>query len=221
MLVFSVLLPPNNIYNMKKTLLFFFMLLGAVITVKAQSDDNAMPRFSAGFNVGPSVGHQSGGFPAGFGVAAKLENPIASSPVSLTGSLGYEGFVSKDGYYTGYSSYNGNYSAGALASFIPVMIGARVYAGKIFFEGDAGASFNINGTHSYYTDKPVALVLSPSIGYGFRFGSSQRFGLDLSVSYQTRLESNKDYNYIDNPSYITSYGSYSLVAINVAFSLGL
>jgi hypothetical protein len=208
---------------MKKALLFCFVLVASVLTVKAQSDDELLPRFSAGFGIGGTVGPNSGGFPVGGSVGVKGEYPIAGSPVCITGSVAYQFFASKDGFSTGYNSYEGNYTSGALASFVPVMVGARVYSGKLFFEGDAGASFNLNSTHANYTGSNVALALSPSIGYGFRFGSSQKIGLDLSLSYETRLESNKAFadDNIQYSSYLTHYGSYNLIAFHVAFSLGL
>jgi hypothetical protein len=204
------------IINMKKTLLALFILFSAVLTVKAQ-DDELLPRFSAGFGVGVTTGPQHSGFPAAGSLGLKLEYPITSSPVCITASVAYQFYGSKDGYNYSY----GNNTTGALVSFVPVMVGARVYSGKLFFEGDAGASFNLNSAHKY-TDKSVALALSPSIGYGFRFGSSQRIGLDLSLSYETRLESGKepsDYSLVS--PYINKYGSYNLVAFHVAFSLGL
>jgi hypothetical protein len=205
---------------MKKTLLSIAILLCAVLTVKAQ-DDDLLPRFSAGFGVGVTTGPQHSGFPAAGSVGLKGEYPIAGSPVCITASAAYEFYVSQDGYSASSDSNYGNYITGAIASFVPVTIGARVYVNKLFFEGDVGASFSLNSAHST-TDKSVAPILSPSIGYGFRFGSSQKIGLDLSLSYETRLESNKtpsDYSLV-NP-YITNYGAYNLVAFHVAFSLGL
>jgi hypothetical protein len=204
---------------MKKTLLAVFILFSAVLTVKAQ-DDELLPRFSAGFGVGATVGPQSSGLPAAGSVALKLEYPIASSPVCITASTAYQFYVSKDGYSAQYTNGD-SYTSGAIASFVPVMVGARIYSGKLFFEGDVGASFNLNSAKAY-TAKKVAPILSPSIGYGFRFGSEQKIGLDLSLSYETRLESSKepsDYSLVS--PYINKYGSYNLVAFHVAFSLGL
>ena len=208
---------------MKKTLLAVFILISAVLTVKAQ-DDELLPRFSAGFGVGGTIGTQASGYPAGGSVGLKLEYPLASSPVCITASAAYQFYVSKDGYNYSYNSTYGENTTGSIASFAPVMLGARVYVGKLFFEGDAGASFNLNSTHANYTGKTVALALSPSIGYGFRFGSEQKIGLDLSLAYETRLESNKDIIYndsISSSSYITRYGGYNMIAFHVAFSLGL
>jgi hypothetical protein len=93
-----------------------------------------MPRLSAGFGVGVTTGPQSGSFPTGTSLGLKFEYPIASSPVSITASAAYNIFISKNGYYFGYNSYNGSYINGSIASFIPVMVGARVYAGKLFFK---------------------------------------------------------------------------------------
>ena len=210
---------------MKKNLLALLILLCAVVSAHAQSfggGPERTPRLSAGFGSGVTIGSHSGDYPAGGSVNVKLEFPIASSPVSITASAAYAFFVSKDGYYFGYSSYNDNY--GSLASFAPIMLGARVYAGKLFFEGAAGASFNVNSNHSDYTSKTVALVLSPGIGYGFRFGSSQKYGLDVSLAYETRLESSKSILYNDgmgNSYVVGGYGNYSQIACHVAFSLGL
>ncbi|WP_184550604.1 hypothetical protein [Mucilaginibacter sp. FT3.2] len=209
---------------MKKTLLALFVLISAVLTVKAQNfggGDDYLPRISAGFGVGGTIGPQSSGFPAGGSVGLKLEYPIASSAVCITASAAYQFYVSKDGYSYSYNSTYGDNTTGSIASFVPVMVGARIYSGKLFFEGDAGASFNLNSAHAC-TDKSVALALSPSIGYGFRFGSSEKFGLDLSLAYETRLESSKtpaDYTLVS--PYLTKYGSYNMIALHVAFSLGL
>jgi hypothetical protein len=210
---------------MKKILLALLVLICAVVSANAQSFGGGAqrtPRLSVGFGSGATIGSHSGDFPTGGSVDVKLEFPIASSPVSITASAAYAFFVSKNGYYLGYNSYSGNYSS--LASFAPVMLGARVYAGKLFFEGAAGASFNLNSNHSDYTSKTVALVLSPGIGYGFRFGSSQKFGLDVSLAYETRLESSKSILYNDgmgNTYVAGGYGNYNQIACHVAFSLGL
>jgi hypothetical protein len=205
---------------MKKTLLSLAILFCAVLTVKAQ-DDDLLPRFSAGFGVGVTTGPQHSGFPAAGSLGLKGEYPIAGSPVCITASVAYQFYVSKDGYNYSYNSTYGDNTTGSIASFVPVMVGARVYSGKLFFEGDAGASFNLNSAHTY-TNQSVALALSPSIGYGFRFGSSQKIGLDLSLSYETRLEKTQTPSDLTVVSpYISGYGSYNLVAFHVAFSLGL
>lgn len=212
---------------MKKTLLALLVLICAVLTVKAQGyggGNDYLPRFSAGFGVGGTIGSQSSGYPAGGSVGLKFEYPIASSNVCITASAAYQFYVSKDGYSYNYDSNYGDNTTGSIASFAPVMVGARIYAGKLFFEGDAGASFNLNSAHANYTNKNVALALSPSIGYGFRFGSSEKFGLDLSLAYETRLESSKDISFdnsLSGDTYISKYASYNMIALHVAFSLGL
>ncbi|QEC75637.1 hypothetical protein [Mucilaginibacter ginsenosidivorax] len=205
---------------MKKTLLSLAILICAVLTVKAQ-DDDLLPRFSAGFGVGVTTGPQHSGFPAAGSVGLKGEYPIAGSPVCITASVAYQFYVSSDGYNYSYNSNYGESTTGTIASFVPVMAGARVYVNKLFFEGDVGASFNLNSGKSYTAQK-VAPILSPSIGYGFRFGSSQKIGLDLSLSYETRLEKTQTPSDPSTVSpYISGYGAYNLVAFHVAFSLGL
>jgi len=212
---------------MKKNLLALLVLICAFISANAQSfkgDAEHTPRLSAGFGSGVTIGSHSGEYPTAGSVAVKLEYPITSSPVSITVSAAYQFYVSKYGYYFGNDNYEGSYTNGSFASFAPVMLGARVYAGKLFFEGAAGASFNLNSIHSNYTGNTVALALSPGIGYGFRFGSSQKFGLDLSLAYETRLESSKSIFYNDgmgNSYAAGAYGSYNLLACHVAFSMGL
>lgn len=214
---------------MKKTLLALFVLTCAVISANAQSfrgGAERTPRFSAGFGNGATIGSHYGDYPTAGSVDVKLEYPLASSPVSITVSAAYQFYVSKYSSFFGYSSYSSSYGSSyrSLASFAPVMLGARVYAGKLFFEGAAGASFNLNSIHSNYTGQTVALALSPGIGYGFRFGSSRKFGLDVSLAYETRLESSKSIIYNDGMgnSYVDgAYGNYNQVACHVAFSLGL
>lgn len=198
-----------------KTTLAFVVLIGAILSVRAQTNYSTHPRLSAGLIYGATVGPASDNYTYASGFLLKYESPIKSSPVSLTLTTGYSFFIPQTRYFSYINPGNGsgthvNYSA---AAFIPLEIGARVYvANKLYFEGNIGASLNVNSPHKYYTNKTVALLVSPNLGYSFRFGSSGKTGLDLSIGYENRFErASLDYY----------QGSYGRFALSVAFSLGL
>jgi hypothetical protein len=198
---------------MKKTLLLFAILITAVFGVYAQ-DYTPTPAISAGFSVGATIGPHSGEFPVATGVHLKLELPIADQ-LSFMGTVGYTGYISGNGYSTGYDSDYGDYSSGELVNFIPVTVGLRYYAvNKLFVQGDVGESFNLN-SGNYYTAKKAAILVSPSVGYAVGFGST-RMGLDLSVAYDARLESAGDHN---SSGY--NVGSYNSLVFRLAFRYGL
>jgi len=200
---------------MKKTLLLLAFLIGAAFCANAQNYDATTPTLSAGFSVGATVGAHSSDFPAASGVHLKLEYPLSDSKVSLMFTTGYTFYVSANGYSTGYIDGN-SYSSGDLAAFVPVEAGVRVYVlNRLFLQGDAGASFNINSTSSDYTNKKVALLVSPSAGYALPFGST-RFGLDFSLGYEARLETAGGTTTADYP-----VGSYNQVVFRLAFRFGL
>lgn len=214
---------------MKKNLLALVVLVCAALTSYAQvpGEGSSGLRISGGFNVGGTIGHNASDYPVASGVNLNLEIPVNEEiPLNFILKTGYTGFISKDGYSTGYS--NGvSYSYGSIVSFVPAQIGVRVYVNKLFFEGAAGASFCINSDPSAYTSKKTALLVSPAIGYGWRFGYSEKFGLDLSLAYEARIEPTRETttNYDDgsgfSTSITTSTGAYNQVALRVAFSFGL
>jgi len=200
---------------MKKTLLLLTILISAVLSVSAQSDDSS-PKLSAGFSVGATVGPHSGDFPVGSGVHIKLEYPIVENQVSLMVTAGYTLYVSSNGYYYNSNLDGTSTSSGDIAAFVPLQIGARFYvANRIFIQGDVGASFNINSTSSDYTGNKVALLVSPSAGYALPFGST-RFGLDFSLGYEDRLESG---NSLTTAGYKS--GSWGMAEFRLAFRFGL
>ncbi|GAA3965741.1 hypothetical protein [Mucilaginibacter dorajii] len=214
---------------MKKTLLALVVLVCAALTSYAQvpGEGSSGIRLSGGFNVGGTIGHNASDYPVASGVNLNLEIPVNEDvPLNIILKTGYTGFISKDGYSTGYSNGE-SYSYGSIVSFVPAQIGVRVYVNKLFFEGAAGASFCINSDPSAYTSKKTALLVSPAIGYGWRFGYSEKFGLDLSLAYEARIEPTRETttNYDDgsgfSTSITTSTGAYNQVALRVAFSFGL
>ncbi len=201
---------------MKKNLLLLAFLVSAAFCANAQNyDASSTPTLSAGFSVGGTVGVHSGDFPVASGIHLKLEYPLSDSQVSLMLTTGYTIYVSSNGYSTGYVDGT-SYSSGDIAAFVPVEAGIRVYVlNKLFLQGDAGASFNINSYSSDYTNKKVALLVSPSAGYALPFGST-RFGLDFSLGYEARIETGGGITTAAYPA-----GSYNQVVFRLAFRFGL
>ena len=198
---------------MKKSLLLLLVLFGTVFGVYAQ-DYEPTPAISAGFSIGATVGPHSGEFPVASGVHVKLELPIANQ-LSFMATIGYTGYISGNGYNAYTDTYGDSYTSGELVNFVPITGGLRYYvANKLFVQGDVGASFNINNGN-VYTNSKTALLASPSIGYAVTFGST-RMGLDLSLAYDARFESN---NGINADGYNT--GSYNSVVFKLAFRYGL
>jgi hypothetical protein len=215
---------------MKKTLLALVVLVCAALTSYAQvpGEGGSGIRLSGGVGVGATIGHNASDYPAATSLNLNVEIPTGGDlPLSILLKTGYTGFISKDGYSTGYTSDYGSYSYGSIVSFVPLQIGARVYVNKLFFEAAAGASFCVNSDPSAYTSKKTALLVTPAIGYGWRFGYSEKFGLDLSLAYEARIEPTREttINYDDgsgfSTSITTSTGAYNQVALRVAFSFGL
>ena len=202
----------DNLIHMKKILLLSLLLIGFTGSTFAQAyynENGPNPKVSAGFGFGATVGPYSGAYPASGSLNLKFECPISDSKVNVIFTTGYTFFVSGDRYYN--EAYTGEYdnnyyTYGSLVSFIPVETGIKAYVyNRIFIEGDVGASFNINSSSSDYTNKKVALIYSPSAGYSIPFGST-RFGVDLSLGYEDRLETG---------------GGYSQIAFKAAFNFGL
>ncbi|MDB4904945.1 MAG: hypothetical protein JWQ63_4226 [Mucilaginibacter sp.] len=189
---------------MKKSLLLLVILIGAVFSTYAQNND-ATPKISVGFSVGGALPPASNTYPLAGGIAFKFEYPVVSNRLNVIITTGYTYYVTANGYSTGvdYSSYGSyNYSYGSIASFIPVEIGAKLYVfNRLYIEGDAGVSFYLNSS----TNRTVAPIVSPSVGYTIPFGHS-RFSLDLGVGYESRIEAG------DN---------FSQVAFRGAFNFGL
>jgi hypothetical protein len=191
---------------MKKTLLLLFFLCTAVLSSFAQIGNT--PKLSAGFDLGVPVGVASNAYEITGGVSLKLELPVIA-PLSITLTTGYTGYVTQGGFSTGYyysSDGSNSYTNGAVACFIPLEAGARLYVSRKFFiEGDLGASFNINSNYTEFTNKRVALIYAPIAGISIPLGSSKS-SIDVSLRYESRVE--------------TGY-NFSQVAARAAFSFGL
>lgn len=168
-----------------------------------------VPRITAGFSTGIVTGDARHSFPVSFGIEGRYEIPVTNSQLSVMVSGGFSLLPSD--YYD--NDYFGNqsgiyYNSGfhSLQAFLPVQVGARLYQKKLFFELNAGASFKLNDNSP--STSSVTPMISPALGYGFRFGSSQRYGIDLSLRYDARIEGNGG-------------SSFNQVALHTAFSFGL
>ena len=189
---------------MKKTLLLLAFLFTAALCTYAQ--DDAQVKFGVGITAGGTIGPASGEYPIAGGVKLRIEYPFSDNDLSLLVTTGYTYFVSSDGYSINYNSDGNSYSYGKLASFIPVQAGLKAYVfNKLYVQGDVGASFNVNSNYQDYTQKKVALLVTPSVGYTIPFGRS-RWSLDAGLGYENRIEPG---------------GGYSQINVHAIFNVGL
>jgi hypothetical protein len=214
---------------MKKPLLVLILLFTVLFTARAQDTDPILPRLSIGAGFGGAVGGNTSNYPVGIQLNARYEYPISDSQLAIVAATGLSFFTSSTGYSANYNTTYGSSTSGAIAVFVPAQLGVRYYISKLFVEGDAGVSFNVGSdnantvtTYNYTSGSSTtttstttaginktAALITPSIGYGFRWGSTQKIGLDLSAGYEARL---------GTPS---GGDSFSLAFFKVAFSLGL
>jgi hypothetical protein len=201
--------------NIKKTLLFVLILFGAIYQANAQYNplynNNRSVKLGVGISSGFSTGIVSDYFPEAGGISVSLEVPLKHSPVSVLFSTGYTFYVSGGGYDVGYDDYYGAdygvYYEGDIASFIPVEAGLKIFpVRRVFIEGLAGASFNVNNYSSDYTYKPTAFIYSAGAGYSFPLGPRGRSSTDLSLFYENRPEPG---------------GGYSQVGVKAVFNFAL
>jgi hypothetical protein len=190
---------------MKKLFLLLTILAGTVYAASAQyynNNNNNTPttKIGVGLSSGFAVGAASGAYPEAGGISVNFEFPINKSAVSLLLTTGYTFYVSQGGYSFGYYG-NGfgasTYNYGSVASFIPVEAGLKIYvAPKVFLEGYAGASFNVNAYPGDYTGQTTAFIYSPGIGYSLPMGYSGKNRLDISLAYENRVEPGGGYSQI-------------------------
>jgi hypothetical protein len=201
--------------NMNKPLVTLLILTAFAFGAAAQTTNNDHARISFGFIYGGAVGPASNNYTYASGFLAKYELPVKSSALSLTLTSGYSFFIPETRYTDAahmpdvvYDNFDYSHAA-----FVPLELGARLYlAKKLYFEGNLGASFNVNSHPEYYTNKTVALLVSPNLGYSFRFGPSGKVGLDLNLGYEDRFEST---------TVAYRQGSYGRIAVSAALSFGL
>jgi hypothetical protein len=199
---------------MRKTVLLVIISIASVLGAYAQQR-NTLPQFNVGFNPGVAVGPVSSVYPVAGELSLRLTYPISTSPVSLTFTTGYTFYTSSEDYSVGggYGGFGFGYSAGgdsyygSTAAFIPVMAGVKVYvARRVFIEGEAGASFNVNNYPGDYTGKTTAFIYSPGAGYTLPMGYNGRNSVDLGLFYENRLEPG---------------GGYTQIAAHIAYNFGL
>jgi hypothetical protein len=214
-LAFKILIKYHTFIIMKKVLLVLLVIISIPVISFAQSSTGTMNRVAVGFDLGASTGVHSGNYPLATGFGVKFEFPIGAAPVSIMASGAVNFMLSNYGYKRLNYNYDDDYTSSDanVASFAPVELGVRVYINRFFIEGNAGASFNLNESHRDYTGKNVALVIAPNVGYAFRFKQSKKYGLDISLGYETRLE---DYRLNES----NFYGNYSQVGVHAVFSMG-
>ena len=178
---------------MKKTLLSLIILFSAALNSFAQSD-NTNTKIGVGFDIGVVTGPASSVYGATGGLLFKLEQPVVTS-FSVTLTTGYTGYITQGGVATGYDSYDGSYSYGSIASFVPLELGAKYYLSqKLYVEGDFGLSFNLGSNTNYPTQK-VAPMYAPNVGYTIPFGAS-KISVDVSLKYEGRIETGSPYSQV-------------------------
>jgi len=187
---------------------FIAVLLLLVCALSANAQDYSRPRISFGIDpISFGVGPYGEDYPYGIlGLTGKFELPVNKSPLNFTGSIRVPLYFPSD--------KPKNYAKPILIIFVPVQVGIRYYLERLYIEGEGGVSFSPpdGGGVETYTAKAIAPQLSAGIGYGFRFDKAEKFGLDISLRYDNRIEAT-------NPAH--NYGSFNYIAINAAFSLGL
>ena len=207
---------------MKKFYLLTLTVIFAVVTANAQGYysqyKNNQPSASSlkinfGIDAGASVGTVSSYYPGAGGLTLGLEAPIKKTNVSVLFTTGYTFYASDEGYYSGgygygYDGYyGGDYINSYVAVFIPVELGLKAYIiKKLFIEGNAGVSFNVNTYPHDYTNKSTAFMYSPGLGYSFPLGFRSANTFDLSLFYESRPESG---------------GGYNQISLRAAYSFGL
>jgi hypothetical protein len=198
---------------MRKTVLLVIISIASLLGANAQQR-NTLPQFNIGFNPGVAVGPVSSVYPVAGELSLRLTYPISTSPVSLTFTTGYTFYTSSSSYAVGadFGGVGVGYTTGDdyygyTASFIPVMAGLKVYvARRVFIEGEAGASFNVNTYPGDYTGKTTAFIYSPGAGYTIPLGYQGRNSADIGLFYENRVEPG---------------GGYTQIAAHVAYNFGL
>ncbi len=150
------------------------ILISGVFTANAQIKPTT-PLVSLGPDMGITVGQASNVYGMVAGGSLKVQLPFTKSPFSVVLSAAYSSFMVK-GDYTQYFRD---------AAFVPIEAGGRVYFTKmLYFEGDLGASFNIN---SDYSGPGTAFIFSPVVGLSTPV-KKRGDSLDFSLKYEGRGE---------------------------------
>jgi hypothetical protein len=190
---------------MKKNILLLTLLFCMILGAYAQNNNGS--KFGVGITSGVAVGPVSDAYPTAGELVLKFESPIQSSPLSLTISTGLTYYVSKSGFGVGVyggNSGSGTYSYGSVAVFVPVMAGAKIFVAKrVFIEGDAGVSFNINSNYLDFTGKKMAFIYAANAGYAFPIGDLGKNSLDVGLGYENRVEQGGGFSQFMQKLYLT------------------
>jgi hypothetical protein len=175
---------------MKKTLLLIIILSSAAVSSFGQTQ--SFPQLSIGPEAGLPSGVDQEAYSTVIGASLKLDIPVKTSPLHVVFTAGYEDFIVKSIYKDTILN----------AQYIPVEAGLKYFVDpNVYFEADAGASFNVN---SNYSGGSAGFIYAPSLGIAVPL--SAKNGLDFNIRYEARVESE---------------GSIKQVALRIAYSFGL
>jgi len=177
---------------MNKILSFIIFLALTISGAFAQTKPASQLSFGAEF--GFPTGRTASIYGSVIGGSTKLEIPVSSSSVFLTLTSGFSIYMVK-------LTYTGNASAAAFID--PLEVGGKYYFSKLgYFEGDVGASSEIN---SNYSAAKTALIFAPIIGFSAPT-SKHKATIDISLRGDCRVESD---------------GMIAQIAARVAYRFGL
>jgi hypothetical protein len=164
----------ENLFNMKKVLYLLTILIGVSLSGFSQTKDTV--KLSIGGEFGLPGGPASSFYGTVIGVSLKLEVPVHSNELYVTGTVGFSDFLAQLDY-RGTAKIPG-------ASYAPLEIGGKYYFAKhIYFEGDAGVSFNTGN----YGASSAAFIYAPVIGVTAQTNKHKAW-LDMGVRYEGRVE---------------------------------
>jgi len=159
---------------MKFALLFLAVLFFGTVSCFAQAQTNS--QLSLGAEYGIPVGTASALYGTVIGASAKFERPVAAGPFSFTLTVGITDYLVK----------LDNIIPVDNATYVPLEVGGKYYFSKIaYFEGDLGASLNVN---SNYSSSRAAFIYAPIIGVSAPT-NKHKATIDIGLRYEGRVES--------------------------------
>jgi len=158
---------------MKRTLLVSAAILICAISARAQV--TMKPHLSLGAEYGLTTGSLSDFYGSVIGASLKVEVPVGSPELNLTGTIGYTGYLVR-------LDYHGPLNLSS-EQFIPVELGLKYYFTRIaYFEGDAGFSQNIQ---TNFTGSKTTFIYSPVIGISAPT-NKHKSTIDLGLRFESR-----------------------------------
>lgn len=176
---------------MKKILLSLVLLTSTFISSFGQTQKTPSLSFAADFGI--PVGDANIVYAGVIGASIKLELPVTPSSFNVTVTSGFSDFIVKNMYNT----YINN------GTYVPLELGGKFYFDKtVYFEGDLGASFDVN---SNYSGPKAAFIFAPMLGLTLP-ANNIKSAMDVALRYEGRSETG---------------GTISQIAIRVAYRFGL